>query len=135
MFSRAGVSASGSLGWSSSLMRRHSFATTLATTAAPSAPSAQPISGGRNSGIASSRSQSEARPDGARLDRRNDILGEARAEARPCQPACADARHAPAEEPALGAHQRGAHVLAEALAQHRAQVAELVDQAVAERRL
>src|ERR1700760_3532673 len=137
MVSCAGASANGGRGGSSSLPRRHSFATTFATTAAPSAPSAQPISGVKNSGIATS--QSEARPDRARLDRRDDLLGKARretrAEARPCRPASPAARPAPAEQAALGAHQRRAHILAEALAQHRPQFAEPVDQAIAERRL
>src|SRR5262249_60713982 len=44
-------------------------------------------------------------------------------------------RHAPRDTAALGPPQRHAHVLAEALAQPRAQLAEPIDQAVAERRL
>src|SRR5215469_17449537 len=76
--------------------------------------------------------QSVARPDGARLDRRHDVLGEVRAQ-RKC--GLADSRHAAAEKSALGGDQRRQHVLAEALAQDRTQVAQPIDQTVAERRL
>src|ERR1700704_5144492 len=51
------------------------------------------------------------------------------------QPDRADPWDAPAEQAALGAHQRREHVVAEALAQHRAQVAEPVDQPVTQSRL
>src|SRR5262245_60414355 len=102
----------------------------------PSAPSANFTSGGMmKGGIAAScwSSQSVARPERARLDRRNDVLGPA-ALGAPAQLVESARRRLHPPEPAAGRRdQRGGDVVAETSAQGRAQIADAVDNAQLER--
>src|SRR5829696_6234172 len=87
------------------------------------APKAHRITGG----IAASVSQPVTRPDGARLQRRDEVVGKSRLVEQPLD---ADARRRAPEQSAPRAYQRRLDLVAVALAQEGAQIADAVNQAV-----
>src|SRR5262249_25213106 len=127
--------------WSSALMRRASRTISRASATAPTTPSTQTISGGIGAlpscvmrirrGLRSSTdamSQPVACPQCSRFERGDHLLGKADA-AKGSERARVDPRHPSPEQPALGGDERRLHVLAVALAQDTAQIADAGDEA------